>query len=205
MFSYCGNNPVNRADATGHFWKEIGDFLKGVGDAIGNYFKSTFGAGSSIVNVIENETNFLPDIFPISYSTGERASTTLSKNGDSSKPWSVYAEGRSDNLLLSSAGLKINILKFTLNISVGLDDIGIRGSYKSGNTINSWGVKADINKFRVGFEYSNTVEWDEYNSSTFYENASITGMGVATGIIFVATAGQVSLTELQQQLQRQYA
>ena len=27
MYAYCGNNPVNRVDPTGMFWKEIGDFF----------------------------------------------------------------------------------------------------------------------------------------------------------------------------------
>ena len=34
MFAYCGNNPVNRYDDTGCFWKEIGNFFKGIGSAI---------------------------------------------------------------------------------------------------------------------------------------------------------------------------
>ncbi len=36
MFAYCGNNPVNRADPTGTFWKEVGNFFKNVGTAIYN-------------------------------------------------------------------------------------------------------------------------------------------------------------------------
>ncbi len=28
MFAYCGNNPVNRVDPTGHFWSEIWEFAK---------------------------------------------------------------------------------------------------------------------------------------------------------------------------------
>ena len=30
MFAYCGNNPINRADPSGMFWKEIGQFFKNV-------------------------------------------------------------------------------------------------------------------------------------------------------------------------------
>ena len=36
MFAYCGNNPINRADPTGTFWKEVGNFFKNVGTAIYN-------------------------------------------------------------------------------------------------------------------------------------------------------------------------
>lgn len=36
MFAYCGNNPINRSDSSGFFWKEIGNFFKEVGTAIKN-------------------------------------------------------------------------------------------------------------------------------------------------------------------------
>ena len=42
LFAYCSNNPVNRIDPSGHFWKEIGDFFKGVGDAIGDFVGGFF-------------------------------------------------------------------------------------------------------------------------------------------------------------------
>ena len=30
MFAYCGNNPVTRADSTGHFWTELWEFVETV-------------------------------------------------------------------------------------------------------------------------------------------------------------------------------
>ncbi len=44
MFAYCGNNPVNRADPTGTFWKEVGNFFKNVGTAIYNGAKKVVKA-----------------------------------------------------------------------------------------------------------------------------------------------------------------
>ena len=36
MYAYCGNNPVNRYDPTGHLWGEILDFVKTAITEIGN-------------------------------------------------------------------------------------------------------------------------------------------------------------------------
>ena len=44
MFAYCGNNPVNRADPTGTFWKKVGNFFKNVGTAIYNGAKKVVKA-----------------------------------------------------------------------------------------------------------------------------------------------------------------
>ena len=36
MFAYCGNNPINRFDSTGHFWSSILEFVKTAVAEIGN-------------------------------------------------------------------------------------------------------------------------------------------------------------------------
>ena len=47
MYSYCGNNPVNRIDSNGRFFEGIGRWLKKAWNGIKTFFKNTFGAGSS--------------------------------------------------------------------------------------------------------------------------------------------------------------
>ena len=136
MFAYCGNNPVNRADQSGTFWKEIGSFFNKVGTAIAGFAKATFGAGSSLsATITKTEVEYLPDPLPITVKLGTKTTQTISKHGNSSKPISVYAKGNAEHpIKSSSAGIKINIAKFTLDISMGLDNIGISGSLSNGNT-----------------------------------------------------------------------
>ncbi len=103
MFSYCGNNPVNRADPNGMFWQEIGSFFKSVGTAISSFVKSTFGVEATTVHqVAPPPIQIILDPSPITVKTGKRTSTTTSSKGDSSKPIFVYAQGRSHNYLVSS-------------------------------------------------------------------------------------------------------
>lgn len=53
MFAYCGNNPVNRVDPTGHFWSEIWEFAKTavteIGKAIGVLSPAYAGCGGAAV------------------------------------------------------------------------------------------------------------------------------------------------------------
>jgi len=188
MFSYCGNNPVNRADPSGMFWKEIGSFFKSVGSAIANFAKSTFGAGATTVHQVAPPPNqIIPDPSPITVKSGTKTSTTTSLKGNSSKPISVYAEGRSDNYLLSSAGLKINVSSFTLDASLGLDNIGISGSVRNGDTTKSFGVIADLSQLKVGLEGATTVKWDANTEVTNYTNVSVSGWAIAAAYLLVRT------------------
>ena len=78
---------------------------------------------------------------------------------------------------------------FTLNLSLGLDNIGLSGSIKNGDTTNSFGVTADLSQLKVGFEGATTIKWDENKDVTDYTNVSVTAMGVVA-ICMLATTGQ---------------
>ena len=190
MFAYCGNNPVNRADPTGMFWKEIGDFFSKAWNGIKTWAKNTFGAGSSTTATIaEIETPVIPDPSPVTVKTGTKTTQTISKHGDSSKPISVYANKDAQHpIKSSSAGININIVNFTLDLSVGLDDIGISGSLTNGNTTNSFGVKLNLSELKIGFEGSTAIQWDN-TTETALTNASISGWAIAAAYI-LATTGQ---------------
>ena len=188
MYAYCGNNPVNRSDPSGKLWKEIGDFLMNVLSVGLGYAQGYTGARATVVNQIAPPPiQIIPDPLPITLKMGSKTSTTTYSAGDSAKPILVYAQGRSDDYLVSSVGLNINVSDFRLNISLGLDNIGISGSIKDGNKTDSLGLKADLSQWKVGIEGASTIEWDANRSTTDYVNGSISGWAIAAAIIFSRT------------------
>ena len=154
--------------------------------------KNTFGAGSSTTVTIANiETPVIPDPSPITVKTGTKTTQITSKYGNSSKPISVYANKDAQHpIKSSSAGININIANFTLDLSVGLDDIGISGSITNGNTTNSFGVILNLSELKVGFEGSTAIQWDN-TTETAYTNASISGWAIAALYILVTTGQYV--------------
>ena len=184
MFAYCGNNPVNRVDQSGTLWASVGSFFK----KVGNFLKNTFGAGCSVENHAKDEDEIMPFLINgiVTVKKGVNGITKISQNGDSSKPVSVYAKGRTDNPVLSSAGLKCNIKDFSLDISLGLDNLGITGSYTNDNLTNSFGLKVDVTQFKVGFEFSTIVSNGQNSSVSNYTNVSVSGViivAVLVGIV----------------------
>ena len=160
----------------------VSDIRKGIAD----FAKNTFGAGATTVHqVAPHPVQIIPDPHPITVETGTKTSTTTSSKGDSSKPISVYAQGRSDNYIKSSAGIKINISNFTLNISAGVDSTGISGSVRNGDKTNSFAIKIDFSKAKVGFEQATTVKVDASTNSTNYTNISASGWLIAAVYLYL--------------------
>ena len=193
MFAYCGNNPVNRADPSGMFWKEIGNFFKKVGTKIADFAKATFGSGrSAYATIAKTEVEYLPDSLPITAKSGTKTTQTISKYGNSSKPISAYGKYSIDNPIeSSSAGIKINIDKFTLDISVGFDNIGISTSLSNGNTTGSFGLKANLSEQKVGFEESTAIKWGNTTETT-YTNVSASWWAIVAAYISVTTGQPMS-------------
>ena len=158
MFAYCENNPVSRAGS------------------------------STTTTISETKVEYLPDPLPITAETGTRTKKTVSKHGDSSKPVSVYSNLNSNNPLLSSAGLKINISDFTFNINLALDNIGVYGSIADGDRTDSFGIRANLSEFKVGIEGVSAVKWDNDITQETYTNVSVSG-GFLIAACMLATTG----------------
>lgn len=75
-----------------------------------------------------------------------------------------------------------------MDLSVGLDDIGLSGSLTNENTTNSFGVKLNLSELKIGFEGSTAIQWDN-KTEISYTNASISGWTIVAVYIF-ATTGQ---------------
>ena len=184
MYSYCGNNPVNRIDSNGRFFEKIGWCLKKAWNGIKTFFKNTFGAGASTtVQKYDVYTENTPEPFNavVSQKTGRKEKKVVSKHGDTSKTISVYAEERADNIIFSSAGIKINFCDFTIQANLSVENLGVSLLKKNGE---SYSFYRDFSQTSFGFEYSQvTVDWDEGTSIIDYSNVEISFLTVIFALV----------------------
>lgn len=59
---------------------------------------------------------------------------------------------RSDNINLSSVGVKFKAKKLSLNLSLGLDDIGLSGAIHNGSTDNTLALKTNLSNLRLALK-----------------------------------------------------
>ena len=192
MYSYCGNNPVNRIDVDGRFWQGIKDWFRNAWNSVKTWAKNTFGFCNETVNYGEiKEKVYLPSPLPVTAQSKTTSSQVVSRKGDFSKPVTVYLRKRSDNINLSSVGVKFKAKKLSLNLSLGLDDIGLSGTIHNGSTDNTLALKTNLSKFETGIEVSETIHWDEYSSNSTATNVSVNKLSAASIVVFVLTGQPV--------------
>ena len=194
MYSYCGNNPVNRDDPSGLLWKEVKRWFKKAGKRIKKWVKNIFGAGYTVCSTNSGTEKTYSAII-IQAKIGTKNTAYISKRGNSSKPISVYASQDINHPIKSSSlGLKINILDTTLDMRRALDDVGLYGSITNGKTTNSLGIKVNLSELKVGFEGSTSTLLEDGTTEKTYTNVSIDIMTLAYVCICVyslATTGQM--------------
>ena len=188
MFAYCANNPVNNIDPSGCSWEDVKNWFYEKWSALKSWAKDTFGASNSTTTTIfEYEVPIIPDPSPITIKSGEKTTQTVTKVGDSSKPVSVYANKDAERpIKSSSAGILLNISKFSLDISLGLDDISVSACWCDGNITDSLALKLNLSELKVGFEGSTAIQWDNTTETT-YTNVSVSGLFIMAAYYFVTT------------------
>ena len=188
MFAYCGNNPVNREDSSGNSWKDVKNWLSKTWNSAKSWAKNIFGASSSTTTIIaQTKIPSTNKLLPITLENGAKTTQTISKQGDSSKPISVYCNKNLNNPIKSSSvGLKLNVLRFTLDISIGIDNFGVSGSLTNGNITNSFGLKVNFPEMKAGIECSTDIQWDNTTETT-YTNISANFMVFAAAYSLLTT------------------
>lgn len=179
MYVYCENNPINRSDENGYGW------ISSAWNIIKAGISMLLGASSQVSIVQEKPVTSISSI--ISVNTGFTISTITSSNGDSTKPVSVYANGISNKPLKSNVGLKINIKKYSLDISLGLSDTGIKISKSNGDITNSGAFKIDITKLQIGFEAEREKQINKNIFESAYVNTSINGSFIVAAYMLFQT------------------
>ena len=186
MFAYCGNNPQSRTDQDGYFWREIGDFFKGVAEKIVSGVKSFFGVKSSTTVIEKEEKTVIPDPSPITIKHGVKTSSTVSSSGDDSRPISVYQQTVANDFASSTVGIKANIGHNTYDYSIGINNTSLSHAICMGNTTQKIALRVNVQELKIGIESSTTVKWDGYSTTT-YTNVSVSAWFLAAGYYFVKT------------------
>jgi len=186
LYSYCFNNPIMMRDTSGN-WPS---WIKKMGKKV----KDFFGAATSFTKTLfEREENLLPAFSPISITTGTYSETVV-EHGDSTAPISVYANADLDSLIDSSSiGARINIKKFSVDIGMALDDIGISASMREGNVENSIRLKLNLEELQLGIECSVTTTNSYGIATTQFTNVSVNGWAAVYAYIYLTTGQQATV------------
>ena len=141
MYSYCGNNPVNRIDSNGRFFEKIGQCLKKAYTTKGNVKKVVYGQDSCMVIYSKgNATNnyyFVPKDGD-GYKIPDRfAEKTVYKNLDTTGIIYVYnVRGTKDyyvSVFAYRKGTKLDILDMNGNqIDVEMDELFVDSDTMAG-------------------------------------------------------------------------
>lgn len=183
MYAYCENNPINRADSSGMFWKKIGKFLKGVVNTVARLF----GVSSQTSVVQEEIDSRTPSISPVSVTTGTTVSTAISSKGSSSKPITVYSNSIANSPSSSTVGVKVNIAKASMDFSIGLNYTGLKFSLLNDGLTSSAALRLDIAKLQIGFEVEIEKQISKNVSESVYANSSINGAFLGAAYVLVQT------------------
>lgn len=150
---------------------------------------NVFSANASIVRESTTITQSTKYAFGIvTQTTGRRTEITSASAGSTSAPCYVYAEGRSDNLAMSSVGIGCNLGNISVDSSIGLGEQSARLSYAKENTTTSLGFVGDVWSMQMGFEYAVTTNTLPTVSETSFVSISINLMPA------VVIVGAVALT-----------
>ena len=173
MYAYCGNNPVNRVDPTGCFWKEVRNFFSSAWNGVKTWARNTFGAGSYVSGSKKTETSS-GYYGPIRVSTGTKSVVSI-ESGALDKPICSYSKTSVSNISLGvSGGIKLNFSNISsaeIELGFGLCSIETSFSYKNDSYAKEFAFSYNPLSTNFEIEITDAVEWDPVSGAS-YENYS---------------------------------
>ncbi len=171
-YQYCLSNPTTNWDPTGlapgYFNIYNGCSMQPI--------VIDWGSEYILSNVYQYQENYNLIFFTIA--VGNRNTFTLLRQGDTSNPLTIYFNQRSDNQLLSSAGIKASVGNLSANFSVGLDNIGVTASNTNDDVTSYFSAKVDLTKLTIGIEWGITGPEIGGVTETSYYNVGVTPQNV---------------------------
>ena len=186
MFAYCNNNPVNSADPSGMFWKEIGNFFKNVYNKVKTVIKNNFGTQTKNNTIIKDTGTIKANVL----------NTVIVKTGTkTSKKTSIGAKKTVTGYTAPKdlkAGVDLNVNEqISIGAHAGLDGLGTNVSYtgEDGGTFN-YSFNDDIASFNY---YISTGYTDENgNQVEDYTCITINKVPVLMAVLYGVTVDQYS-------------
>lgn len=193
MYAYCGNNPIINIDPTGSM------YVRGARDVVGvdtqeftPALKNGLSKSSGVVGIsvsfsatyTERSETLLPAISPVQVTTGaySKASAEIPNQKNLLEAFVDYEIVSS---LKTSAGLRAEIADFSSEFAISWEEIAIKNSYMSGNTINSLslGITGTLNPY-VTLETTHSAGGI---LTTSYTTVELNNWIVLAGLVFVGT------------------
>ena len=200
MYTYCYNNPTNYSDHwglsphTSHIClQQSAGILIENAEPTSDFVQKFFGAGYTSEYQITSENEILPSwlCFLVSIKYGMTTTSTHASMGNTNAIMSVYAVGREDNYLLSSAGAIFNAGDNSLKLNLSMDNISFSFIERSNGSEFAGAIVLDIVNLKIGIEGSCTSPTlgAPNVTHTEYVNASFSGATVVGLILYVLTQG----------------
>ena len=140
-----------------------------------SFLSSIFGAEYSVVAEADYSTKVFSPGSPLNVTCVDKGSKVIEKIGNSDKPISVYCQSVSNGSFVdNSVGMKLNVWKYSIDISIGLKNTGISLSYTNDNNATYFGYSASLYDLDVSCNAGN-IYTEEDSSCNMGGSASING------------------------------
>ena len=189
MFSYCDNNPVNREDSTGHFWKQLKAKVKNAWNGFKSWVNNTFGSGTTYYSQ-KKRANSSANYGLFKYENGTATTFSMS-TGNMSKPVTKYIMVSSSTMGDQNLemGISINFSNSDhLEIGVGLSTISISATYGS----NQSTLTANTDSMSIEYTQTTTFEWDKGCSNSMYTTISVNIIDALLVYYGISTASDIA-------------
>ena len=181
MFAYCDNNPVNRADSTGHFWKQLKAKVKNAWNGFKSWVNNTFGSGL-LFSVEDKQVTKTKNYGVINYEKGSKVSKSYITH---QKTKTVLAYGgctasNSENSPIR-AGIKLNFSDInSLSVEADLSKISISASFGS----NTETLSASLMDKSISYTHASTIKWDNGTAYADYTTISVNTIAIMLAYCF---------------------